>query len=434
VSVGAEDGSVSAERRRVVPLWLMGLTNAPFGMYGGILVISVPELLNARHVAEATISTMTAVTISPGMWSIIASPILDVRFSRRWYSTVTVIVATVLLSFGLLCLNDVVLAGTLLVAGFFAANLYQSALGGWLSSIIAPEERSALSVWVTIANISGGGAMAVIAGEVMQRYSPIAAVLTLAAVLLVLPMAVFPWMAAPGPDRRLASESFRQFFVEVVGVVRRPQVLLAIAMFVTPAASFALTNLLGGLGSDFRASAHFVGAVGGAGVLFAGIAGCLIFPLIDRLLPLRYLYLAIGFVGAVFTVSLLLLPRTPLTFATALIGENVFQSAAITTSIAIAFETIGHRNPLAATTFSVIVSVLNIPNTYMVVGDGWGYAWRGVEGSLLVDAGAGLAACGLLTVLLGYLSMRRRAAAQVAVVSPASELPAPAAPGDDGSW
>jgi PAT family beta-lactamase induction signal transducer AmpG len=403
--------TVPAERRRAVPLWLMGMTNAPFGMYGGILVISVPELLNARHVPEATISAMTAITISPGFWSIVASPMLDVRFSRRWYSTVTVMFATVLLSLGLLCLDDVVLAGTLLVTGFFAANLYQSALGGWLSSIIAPEERSALSVWVTIANISGGGAMAIIAGEVMQRYSPVAAVMTLGAVLLALPIAVFPWMPAPGPDRRLASESFRQFFAEVVGVVRRPQVLLAIAMFVTPASSFALTNLLGGLGSDFRASPHFVGAVGGAGVLFAGIAGCLVFPLIDRLLPLRYLYLAIGVVGAVFTLGLVLLPRTPLAFATALIGENVFQSAAITTSIAIAFETIGQRNPLAATTFSVIVSVLNIPNTYMVVVDGWGYAWRGVDGSLLIDAGAGLAACSLLAVLLRYLSMRRRAAA-----------------------
>ena len=403
--------TVPAERRRAVPLWLMGMTNAPFGMYGGILVISVPELLNARHVPEATISAMTAITISPGFWSIVASPMLDVRFSRRWYSTVTVMFATVLLSLGLLCLDDVVLAGTLLVTGFFAANLYQSALGGWLSSIIAPEERSALSVWVTIANISGGGAMAIIAGEVMQRYSPVAAVMTLGAVLLALPIAVFPWMPAPGPDRRLASESFRQFFAEVVGVVRRPQVLLAIAMFVTPASSFALTNLLGGLGSDFRASPHFVGAVGGAGVLFAGIAGCLVFPLIDRLLPLRYLYLAIGVVGAVFTLGLVLLPRTPLAFAAALIGENVFQSAAITTSIAIAFETIGQRNPLAATTFSVIVSVLNIPNTYMVVVDGWGYAWRGVDGSLLIDAGAGLAACSLLAVLLRYLSMRRRAAA-----------------------
>jgi MFS transporter, PAT family, beta-lactamase induction signal transducer AmpG len=408
VSGDAEDEpTVPAKRRRAVPLWLMGMTNASFGMYGGILVISVPELLNARGVPEATISAMTAVTISPGMWSVIASPMLDVRFSRRWYSTVTAVIAAVLLSLGLLCLDDVVLAGILLVTGFFAANLYQSALGGWLSSIIEPEERGALSVWVSIANISGGGAMAVIAGEVMQRYSPVAAVVALGAVLL-LPVGVFPWRPAPGPDRRLAAESFRQFFAEVAGVVRRPQVLLALAMFVSPASSFALVNLLGGLGSDFRASAHFVGAVGGAGVLLAGIAGCLVFPFIYRLLPLRYLYLAIGVVGALFTLALLLLPRTPLAFATALIGENVFQSAAITTSIAIAFETIGHRNPLAATTFSVIVSVLNIPNTYMVLVDGRGYAWRGVDGSLLVDAGASLAACGLLTLLLGYLSMRRR--------------------------
>ena len=257
--------------------------------------------------------------------------------------------------------------------------------------------------------------------------------MTLGAVLL-LPVAVFPWMPAPGPDRRLASESFHQFFAEVVGVVRRPRVLLALAMFIAPASSFALVNLLGGLGSDFRASAHFVGAVGGAGVLLAGIAGCLVFPVIDRLLPLRFLYLAIGVVGALFTLALMLLPRTPLAFATALIGENVFQSAAITTSIAIAFETIGHRNPLAATTFSVIVSVLNIPNTYMVLVDGWGYAWRGVDGSLLIDAGASLAACGLLTLLLRYLSVRRRAAADLAAVSPAPEFAAPAAPGDDGSW
>jgi MFS transporter, PAT family, beta-lactamase induction signal transducer AmpG len=432
-ALGDEPALPAAERRRALPLWLMGLTNAPFGMYGGILVISVPELLNARHVSEATISAMTAVTISPGFWSIVASPMLDVRFSRRWYSTVTAVVAAVLLSLGLFCLDDVLLAEILLVTGFFAANLYQSALGGWLSSIIAPEERNTLSVWVTIANISGGGAMAIVAGELMQRYSPVAAVLTLGALLL-LPIAVFPWMPAPGPDRRLASESFRQFFAEVVGVVRRPQVLLAIAMFVTPASSFSLVNLLSGLGSDFGASAHFVGAVGGAGVLFAGIAGCLVFPLIDRLLPLRYLYLTIGIVGAVFTLTLMLLPRTPLAFATALIGENVFQSAAITTSIAIAFETIGHRNPLAATTFSVIVSVLNIPNTYMVVVDGWGYAWRGVQGSLLVDAGASLAACSLLVLLLGYLSMRRRAAAEVAVGNPTAELPAPAATGDDGLW
>jgi len=399
--------------RRRVPLWLMGMANAPFGMYGGILVISVPELLNARHVAESVISAMTAVTISPGFWSIVASPMLDVRFSRRWYSVMTIVLAAVLLTLGLYALDDVGVAELLLVTGFFAANLYQSALGGWLSSIVAPGERPALSVWVSIANISGGGAMAVVAGEVMQRLPPAVAPAVLGAVLL-LPTAMFPWMPAPGPDRRLASESFRQFAADVVGVVRRPQVLLALAMFVAPASSFALVNLLGGLGSDFGATPHFVGAVGGVGVLVAGIAGCLVFPLVRGLLPLRFLYLAIGMVGAAFTLSLILLPRTPWAFATALIGENVFQSAALTTSIAIAFETIGERNPLASTTFCVIVSVLNIPNTYMVVVDGWGYSWRGVGGSLAVDAGASLAACALLVLLLAYLLRQRTGAAREA--------------------
>jgi len=45
---------------RRAPLWLMGLTNATFGMYGGIVVVSTPQLLAAKHVPEATIAAITA--------------------------------------------------------------------------------------------------------------------------------------------------------------------------------------------------------------------------------------------------------------------------------------------------------------------------------------------------------------------------------------
>jgi len=137
--------------------------------------------------------------------------------------------------------------------------------------------------------------------------------------------------------------------------------------------------------------------------------GCLIFPLIDRLLPLRYLYLAIGMVGAMFTLTLILLPRTPTTFALALIGENVFQSASIVASTAIAFETIGRSNPLAATTYCLMVSAFNIANTYMLVVDGWGYAWHGVAGTYATDASVSLVASLLLATLLIWLSRRRKA-------------------------
>lgn len=392
--------------QRRTPVWLMGMTNSLFGMYGGILVIAVPQLLSARHVAEATIAGMTAAAISPGFWTFLASPILDVRFSRRWYSVVTAFLAAGLLTAVLTHLEHLVLVEIFLVAGFFFANLYQSALGGWLSSIISADEERALSVWVTIANISGGGAMAIMTGEIVQRLSPAVAALVLGVIVL-LPTVIFCWMPAPGPDRRLARESFPQFFAEVISLLKRREILIALVLFIAPASTFSLVNILGGLGGDFNTSNHFVGLVGGAGVLIAGIAGCLMFPLVNRVLPLRYLYLVIGVVGSVFTLALLALPRTPWAFATALIGENVFQSLSITASTAITFAAIGRANPLAATTYCLMVSAFNVANTYMLVVDGWGYAWRGVAGSYVVDACASLVACFLLGLLLAKLSRRK---------------------------
>jgi PAT family beta-lactamase induction signal transducer AmpG len=387
----------------------MGLTNALFGMYGGILVISVPQLLNARRVPEATIAAMTAAMISPGFWTFLASPILDVRFSRRWYSVFTALMAALLLALALVNIDHLVLVEVLLVAGFFFANLYQSALGGWLSSIIASGQEQQLSVWVTIGNISGGGLMAVITGEVFLRLPATAAAVVLGIAVLA-PIMVFPWMPAPGPDRRLARESFRQFFGEIVNVLRRREVAIALVLFLAPAATFSLVNLLGGLGSDFNASTHFVGLVGGGGVVIAGVAGCFMFALIGRLLPLRYLYLAIGATGSVFTLLLIMLPRTPLWFAVALIGENAFQSLSITASTAIAFETIGRCNPLAATTYCLMLSAFNIANTYMLVVDGWGYSHGGVSGSYAADAAVSLAASAALAALLLWLSRRPIAA------------------------
>ena len=393
--------------RPVAPFWLMGMTYALFGMYGGVLVITVPQLLNARHVPEAVISSMTAAMISPGFWTFLASPVLDVRFSRRWYSIVTAVISAVLLSLALINLNHLVLVEVLLVTGFFFANLYQSALGGWFASIITTEEENALSVWVTIANISGGGAMAIIAGELTQRLSLTTSAVALGVIVL-LPIVVVAWIPAPGPDRRLAKESFGQFFAEVVGVLRQRDVLVAIALFVAPAATFSLVNLLAGLGSDFHASTHFVGLVGGAGVVLAGLAGCLIFPMINTLLPLRSLYLAVGLIGSCFTLLLLLLPLTPTTFAVALIGENIFQSLSITVSTAISFDTVGRRNPLAATTYCMMVSSFNIANMYMLVIDGWGYGWRGVGGSYIVDAALSLCAIAILAAALGWMGREKR--------------------------
>src|ERR1700761_2511973 len=399
-------------RISVAPLWLMGLTNSVFGMYAGGVLISVPQLLSNRDVPEATIAAMTAVMASPGFWTFLVSPVLDVRFSRRWYSVVCALMAASFLVMALLNLDHLTLAEGLLVAGYFFANLYQSALGGWLSSIVSSDCKGALSSWVTIGNVGGTGEMAVATGELVRNVRPHIAAFLLGAGLL-LPTSVFLFMPAPGPDRRIARESFGQFFSEVLSLLKRREVLIALVLFAAPAATFSLTNFMSGIGDDFHASSHFVSLTGGVGILVGAVGGGLLFRYIDRWLPLRYLYLAIGVAGSLFTFSLIVLPRTPTVYAIAFLGENIFQVLAITASIAIAFETIGPNNPLAATIYCLITSAFNIPITYMLLVDGWGYATRGASGAFAADASLGILASVLLGLLLVWITARPPSMARV---------------------
>jgi PAT family beta-lactamase induction signal transducer AmpG len=206
----------------------------------------------------------------------------------------------------------------------------------------------------------------------------------------------------------LASESFPQFFGDLVKLVKRREVLIAIVLFVAPAGTFSLTNFLGGRGNDFHASPGFVGLVGGVGVAIGGIVGCLVFPMVSRLMSLRPLYLAVGLVGSVFTLGMALLPHTPASFAVILVAENLFQSLAITISMAVIFDTIGRDNPLASTTFCFIGSAYGVPISYMLYADAFGYTRGGIAGSLVVDALLGMVASVLLGLMLVWLGRRAK--------------------------
>jgi len=149
--------------------------------------------------------------------------------------------------------------------------------------------------------------------------------------------------------------------------------------------------------------------------------GCLIFPVIAQRTRLRLFYLINGVVGCLFTLSLLLLPHTPSTFAVALLGEFLFQAGSFCIQIGIVFETIGKNNPLAATTFAFLTSATNIPVTYMMVIDGRGYAMGGLVGSFTVDAGIGIVACLLIGLLL-YRLPGAAFSAGVKIVEPREPL------------
>lgn len=387
-------------QRPYPPVWLLGLTDLTIGMYVGMLVVTLPELLSARHVSEATIATLTAgVAFSPSFWAFLVCPVLDVRFTYRFYATVAAIACAGCLTGALFSLHHLLLMGILLLAGMFSGVIMANALGGWFAGVVAREDKSYLSAWITIANFLGNGLSAIVAGELIMHLGLIAAAPLLGSMLL-LPVAIFPFIPVRTPDPRLASESFGRFFGEVAQLFRRREVLIALALFVLPAGSFALTNVLGGLGSAFHASMQMVSIASGIGMTAGGLAGSLSLPLLAKYLPLRPLYLGIGIVGGLFTLGLLLLPQDPSSFVVAIVGENVFESLALTAILAISFETIGQANPLAATTYSILNAASTFPVDYMAAIDGHAFQWHGLAGAFGVDALAGIVSCVALVFLL----------------------------------
>ena len=408
----------------------MGLSNATIGLVGGFIVLPLPQMLAAQGVPEIKIAAVSAACFSPGFWVFLLGPLLDIRFTRRWYATLFAALAGLGLCLAVLMRGHLLILEVLVMTAYAASVLSSNALGGWLAGVI-PEvaasegdnphhEGARLSAWTQVGLFLGNGLMAAVAAEGLRRL-PLWAIAPLLGVLVILPAAVFPWIPVPeliSPDSakstlNLARDGFRQLFIELRVLLKRREVLLTLLLFTAPTGSFALTNQLGGVSQDFHASPAFVGRMGGAVLSLAGAAACLLLPLLARWIKSLPLYLLVGTVGSLFTLTLLLLPRNPATFAVAFLGENVVQALSFTAAVAICFATIGRNNPLAATQFSLLTSATVIPILYMGVLDGRIYGGHGLARMYLIDGGLSLAACALMAAIM-WLFARPPAASAIA--------------------
>ena len=396
----------------------MGLSNATFGLAGGFIVLPLPQMLAAEGLGAAKIAAVSAACLSPGFWVFLLGPLLDIRFSRRFYAALFAILSGLGLAFALWMKSHLLVFEGSVMISYAAAALSSNALGGWLGAIlpqVAAKDRSGsnhqavkLGAWTQVGSFLGGGAMAVLAAECLRLF-PLGVAAALLGTLVALPAAVFVWIPLPDPAgdglrRRTAVESFGELFRDLRVLLRRREVWWVMALFVAPTGSFALTNQLSGVAGDFHASDAFVSRMGGVVLSFAGAAVCLLLPVFSRWIKPLPLYLSIGTVGSLFTLAMLLLSRTPTAFAVAFMAENIAQALSFTSAVAICLSTIGTDNPLAATQFSLLTSATVLPILYMGVLDGRAYAGlagiHGLAGMYVWDGCLSLASCAALAAAM----------------------------------
>jgi len=71
---GSDEVYCMENARRLPPTWLMGLTNAPFGLTGGFCAVVIPELLAAHGIPPGHVAAIAAAILSPGFWIFAISP------------------------------------------------------------------------------------------------------------------------------------------------------------------------------------------------------------------------------------------------------------------------------------------------------------------------------------------------------------------------
>jgi PAT family beta-lactamase induction signal transducer AmpG len=339
---------------------------------------------------------MTTLALSATLLVFAVAPVLDTLISRRAWSIALGLIAATLTSLALLLPSTSHFLGAALAADALALSLYNSAIGGWFGAVLPKGSDETIGTWFTIGNSSGFG-LGALTQYWLVTHTPAGLGAALVGVATLIPLAILPWVPATDAGRKAVHEGFRNLARDVIHLASQPLILRLLLMFILPCAAFTLTNAFGGMGPDFHAADSLVSVANGIGAVVIGVFASILARLVLKRVSAPLLYLAIGSLGAAFTLGLLALPHSPATYLLAILGENAAQSIAQVSQNAMIFRSIRQGSPLASSQFGLLSTAYVVPYVYMQGLDGFGYKLAGgVTGSFTMDALVSLAACGLL--------------------------------------
>ncbi len=382
---------------RAQRVWLMGFANSTYGFGYAAVLVTAPQLLASHGVAEPVIAGMTTLALSSVLLVFAVAPVLDTLISRRAWSIGLGVAGATLTTLVLVLPASSHFLGAALAVDALVLSLYNSAVGGWLGAVLPKSSDEAIGTWFTIGNSIGFG-LGALGQYWLLTHTPAGLGAALVGVATLIPLAILRLVPAANAGRKAVHESFRNLARDVVQLVSQPMVLRVLLMFILPCAAFTLTNAFGGMGPDFHAADTLVSVANGIGAVVIGVFASILARFVLKRISAPFLYLAIGSLGAAFTLGLLALPHSPATYLLAVLGENAAQSIAQVSQNAIIFRSIPQGSPLASSQFGLLSTAFVVPYAYMQGLDGFGYKLAGgVTGSFTMDGLVSLAACILLS-------------------------------------
>ena len=405
----------AAAPRRVPPAIFFLILMIPFGASGGYLIVNLEYQLASHGLSTAAIAGVVAVSYIPHTWRFLWAPLVDTVWTRkRWYVAGTLLCGLGLWQAGRItgeATPSLVMLGAMQLVYNVGATLLAMAVESLMAAIVPDDQRGRTSGWFQAGNLGGQGIGGGLSLWLVQAQgwsvgdsgAALAFIFALCSVPIFLlpdpkPVVIVGDRVAESTHLGVAA-TLKAIASDLWRLVRSRAGALALVICFLPIGSGAAQNLWAAIAGDWHASAGVVALVNGAmgGVISAigCVAGGWICDRVDR----KTTYCAFGAALAACAVAMAISARTPAQFVVWTSVYAFILGLSYTAFSAVVFEAIGRT--AAATKYSLLAALSNMPIQYMTLVDGYANDGWGTRGLLYADAGCGALGIAVFLVLAG---------------------------------
>lgn len=395
---------------------LFCILDIPFGLSTGFVATALGWYAHNGGVSVSNAVALTSATTLPHIIKFLWAPVVDYALTRKiWFWIGALISAS-----GYVLLTIIPIQGNIglltwvVIGQSVGAAFIGMAVEGIMAYSTEESEKGKAAGWFQAGNL-GGAAIGGGAGLFLMRVMPhpwmagvVMAAMTMAC------GAALPFLRDVRPEGGgTFAVATRATLRELWGMITSATGIIGSVMLMLPIGTAALQSVFSTVATEWKASPEMVELVNGWVGAPLSIVGCLLGGALSDRMSRAYAYVLTGLVMVLVTVAMAIAPLTPPMYATFVLVYSITAGLTYGTYGGFVLDAAGQG--AVATKYNILASFANAPIYYQARIDGEAFDRWGARPMLWLDAGMGVAACLVVSLLIVLLHKKARREGATAV-------------------
>jgi PAT family beta-lactamase induction signal transducer AmpG len=346
----------------------------PAGISVGFATVTLPYLLTQNGFSVLAAAGIVAVGVSANLWRFLWGPIADLTLSLKKWFWIGVLASTstlLLLSFTPYTMKGAAILTIIVFISQVGSTLVLLPIGGLMAHRIEEKKKGRAAGWYQAGNLGGVGVGGGMGLWLATHYNVKIAGVVLCLFSLLFAMVVFLIKDVQSTKEKNLKSEMIKLGKDLISMVRVPISLFVIILLCLPIGTGSLGNVWSAIASDWKTNADTVALV--TGVLSGIVSGiaCVAGGYIADRMGVWATYLGFGVLYALVITAMTFFPLQPYVYITGVLIYSFSAGLCYTAFSAVILFAIGKQN--AATKYSLLSSLGNLPVVYMTAFDGWAH-------------------------------------------------------------